>query len=72
MTAIEQAQHYQKALTLSRVVEITGFPRHILRYAITKGHLRAIRPPGVRAWRVTEQGLNEWLSAGIPSADEEK
>lgn len=72
MTALEQAQLYQNAMTLQRAVEITGLPRHVLRYAIIKGHLRAIRPPGVRAWRITEQGLNAWLSAGMPSAGEEK
>ena len=65
MTQItNDTQAYQGALTTQRVAEITGLPGHVIRRAIRKGHLPAVRPPGVRAWRITTAALQEWLAAG--------
>lgn len=55
---------YQDAMTTQRVAEITGLPGHVIRRAIRQGHLSAVRPPGLRGWRIPEQALRDWLAAG--------
>lgn len=49
----------------NEVAEIMGFNPATVYRAIDRGHLRATKLPGTNRIRISEDDLQEWISAGL-------
>jgi excisionase family DNA binding protein len=51
-------------MTLTEVMEMTGYSRPTLLSAIRAGDLRAARPTGGRSYRILRRDVNAWMASG--------
>lgn len=63
---------YQGALTIAKAQAISGIDHRTIKRAIEQGNLQALKPPGTTRWRIPEQALQQWLSAGATPPGEGK
>jgi excisionase family DNA binding protein len=63
-TPASPPHHY---LTVTQLVTATGLSPKIVYTAIRHGHLRAVKPRGVRRHLVPKDALDEWLQPVEPT-----
>lgn len=60
----KDALSYREAVTIQQAQHLTGLSARTIRHAIQCGALKAVRPPGTRAWRLPSVELQKWLQDG--------